>query len=79
MARPWFVIRYPANFAWSSASNSVQSSATTIPERSPTTNAAHGRNSAYMSKPGLLSIRSGCFTPCFALPFVAWAYPRPIA
>src|ERR1019366_4553496 len=62
-----------------SPSNSVQSSATTISLRSPTTKRTHESNRRHSCTPVLLRSRSTCLVPCLAsLPRTADS-PRPIA
>lgn len=79
VARPWLVTRYRQIVACLSASNSVQSSATTSSFRTPTTNRTQSSNKRASGMPALLRSRSICLVACFAwIPFAA-AKPRPIA
>src|SRR6202167_4122846 len=79
VARPWRVIRYAHSVVWSSFSKSVQSSATTISLRTPTTNLTHGLRTTLMSKPALLSNRSTCLTPLLGVMLATFAYAWPMA
>src|SRR5271165_6053719 len=60
VARPWRVMRCSASVAWLSASKSVQSIATTISRRTPTTSRTHEANKSQGTTPALLSNRSTC-------------------
>src|SRR5580704_10465420 len=79
VARPWLVTRYAHSVVWSSFSKSVQSSATTISLRTPTTNLTHGLRTTLMSKPALLNSRSTCLTPLLGLMLATFAYAWPMA
>ena len=63
VARPWLVTTYAQSVVWSSLSNSVQSSATTISLREAITNPAHAGVRRATSMAVLLRKRSTCFTP----------------
>ena len=63
VARPCFVTTYALIVAWSSLSSSVQSRATTISLRAPSTNFAHDGVSRATLIVVLLRNRSTCFTP----------------
>src|ERR1019366_2249825 len=62
-----------------SPSNSVQSSATTISLRSPTTKRTHESNRRHSCTPVLLRSRSTCLVPCLASLLRTADSPRPIA
>src|SRR3989304_899066 len=63
---------------WLSASNSVQSSATTISGRGPTTNGTQEAKRFQTSTPVLEKNRSTCLIACLGLRFFATASARPI-
>ena len=60
VALPWPVTRCSASVDWLSASKSVQSIATTISRRAPTTSRIHEPNKSQGTTPALLSNRSTC-------------------
>src|SRR5271157_921312 len=78
VARPWRVSSDSMIVAWPSASKSVQSIATLMSDRLPTTYGTHWCSKLSMSIPWLDSKRSTCFIACLVVRPRARAKPWPI-
>ena len=78
VARPWRVSSDSMIVAWPSASKSVQSIATLMLDRLPTTYGTQWCSKLSMSIPWLASMRSTCLVACLVVRPRARAKPWPI-